>query len=178
MSKKAIVITDQGFEDEEVIYIVIRLYEAGFKIYIATQDKKLVFGRLQFPLENLVKYYATLIDANQLDDKKYDLVVIPGGFEAPDRVRQQQHVLEFIKRMYATKKIVAAICHGPWVLISAGLTKGKKVTSYKGMKDDLINSGAIYLDQAVVIDGNIITSRHPTDMGVFMKTIIKKVSAN
>ena len=85
---RAVVITAEGFEDEEVIYPVIRLKEEGFAVDIATKDKKLVLGRLNFPLELIVRYYGTLVDATKLDAKNYELVLIPGGFEAPDRMRQ------------------------------------------------------------------------------------------
>lgn len=171
---RAVVITAEGFEDEEVIYPVIRLKEEGFAVDIATKDAKLVNGRLNFPLELIVRYYGTLVDAKKLDPKNYDLVLIPGGFEAPDRVRQVSEILEFVRRMYKHKKIVAAFCHGPWVLISAGIVKDKKIAGYIGIRDDINNAGAIYTDKAAVIDGNIITARHPRDIADLMKAIISK----
>jgi len=171
---RAAVITAEGFEDEEVIYPVIRLKEAGFTVDIATKDAKLVSGRLNFPLELIVRYYGVLVDAKKLKTKDYDLVLIPGGFEAPDRIRQIPEVLEFVKQMHKQKKIVAAFCHGPWVLISAGILKGKRATCYPGIKDDLKNAGAIYLDQPSVTDENIITARHPKDVTDLMKAILKK----
>lgn len=169
---KAVIITAEGFEDEEVIYPVIRLLEEGIKVDIATKEKQLVNGRVGFPLSLLVKYYAGLVDATKLQTDDYDVVIIPGGFEAPDRIRQIPEVLEFVKKMYKEKKIVAALCHGPWVLISANLIKGKKATGYPGIADDIKNAGAKYIDEPVVIDGNIITSRHPKDVGSFMKAIL------
>lgn len=172
--KRAVIITAEGFEDEEVIYPVIRLKEAGFTVDIATKGAKLVNGRLNFPLELIVRYYGTLVDALELNYNDYDLVLIPGGFEAPDRVRQIPEVLEFVKNMYKSGKIVSAFCHGPWVLISAGIIKNKKATGYIGIKDDLANAGAIYFDQPVVIDGNIITARHPRDVGELMKALLSK----
>lgn len=174
-TKRAVIITAEAFEDEEVMYPIMRLHEEGFIVDIATKDAKLVVGRLNFPLELMVRYYGTLVDAKKLDTKKYDMVMVPGGFEAPDRVRQIKEVLTFVQKMYKEKKIVAAFCHGPWVLISAGLLKGKKATGYVGIKDDIINAGAEYIDQPVVIDGNIITSRHPRDIGKFMKTVLAEM---
>mgnify|MGYP001577863637 CR=1 FL=1 len=171
---RAVVITAEGFEDEEVIYPVIRLKEAGFAVDIATKDKKLVLGRLNFPLELIVRYYGTLVDATKLDAKNYELVLIPGGFEAPDRMRQVPEILEFVRRMHKQKKIVSAFCHGPWVLISAGIVKGKKIAGYIGIKDDINNAGATYTDLPAVIDGNIITARHPRDVGDLMKAIFSK----
>ena len=171
---KAVVITAEGFEDEEVIYPVIRLKEEGFEVDIATKDAKTVLGRLNFPLELIVRYYGTLVDAKKLKADNYDLVLIPGGFEAPDRMRQVPEILEFVREMYKQKKIVSAFCHGPWVLISAGILKDKKATCYVGIKDDLINARAIYIDQPTVIDGNIITARHPRDVTDLMKAIFSK----
>ncbi|OGM97023.1 MAG: hypothetical protein A2817_00130 [Candidatus Yanofskybacteria bacterium RIFCSPHIGHO2_01_FULL_39_8b] len=172
--KKAVVITAEGFEDEEVIYPVIRLREEKFTVDIATKDAKLVNGRLNFPLELIVRYYGTLVDAKKLKPEDYDLVLIPGGFEAPDRVRQVPEILEFVKQMNKQKKVVAAFCHGPWVLISAGIVKNKKIAGYVGIKDDINNAGAIYTDQPAVIDGNIVTARHPRDVTELMKAIFSK----
>jgi len=172
---RAVVITAEGFEDEEVMYPVIRLREEGFKVDIATKDAKLVLGRLNFPLELIVRYYGTLVDAKNLNPNSYDLVLIPGGFEAPDRMRQVPEILKFVRDMHKQKKIVSAFCHGPWVLISAGIVKGKKIAGYIGIKDDINNSGAIYTDQPAVIDGNIITARHPRDITDLMKAIFLKL---
>ncbi len=172
--KRAVIITAEGYEDEEVIYPAIRLKEAGFEVYIATKDAKPVLGRLNFPLELIVKYYATLVDSLKLNPADYDMVLIPGGFEAPDRVRQQKPVLEFIKKMNRQKKVVSAFCHGPWVLISAGILKGKNATCYPGIVDDLKNAGAHYVDEPAVIDDNIITARHPRDVMNLMKAILSK----
>lgn len=141
---------------------------------IATKDAKPVNGRLNFPLELIIRYYGTLVDAKKLDAKNYDLVLIPGGFEAPDRVRQVPEILEFIRQMNKQKKVISAFCHGPWVLISARIVKGKKIAGYIGIKDDINNAGAIYTDQPAVTDGNIITARHPRDVGDLMKAILLK----
>lgn len=175
---KAVIITAEGFEDEEVMYPVIRLVEEGYDVSIATKDKKMVKGRLNFPLELLINYYAKHVDALHLSESDFDIVLVPGGFEAPDRVRQIPEVLEFVRSMYERGKIVAAFCHGPWVLISSGILKGKQATCYQGIIDDLKNAGAIYLDQPVVKDGVIITSRHPRDVGEFMRALIAASKEN
>jgi protease I len=165
--KRAVIITGPGFEDAELIYPYYRLQEAGFTVDLATKDKCDVVGKWGYPLK------ATL-DTKELNEKNYDLVVVPGGHEAPDRVRQIEDVLRFVRDMNNKNKVIAAICHGPWVLISAGIIKGKRATCYKGCKDDLINGGAIYLDQSVVVDGNIITSQHFRDLAPWMKEVLKK----
>lgn len=177
MQKKVVILTAEGYEDEEVIYPVIRLNEEGYSVDIATKDAKPVLGRLNFPLELIVKYYGTLVDAKKLNPDDYSLVLIPGGFEAPDRLRQIPEVLDFVKAMYEQGKIVAAYCHGPWVLISAKIVSGKKVTCYPGIIDDVKNAGADYQDVPAVIDGNIITARHPRDVGAFMKAVLSKLNA-
>lgn len=175
-SRRAVVITAEGFEDEEVIYPVIRLKEAGFEVDIATKGAKPVLGRLNFPLELIVRYYGKLVDALTLKSEDYNMVLIPGGFEAPDRVRQLPEVLEFVRKMNSEGKVVASFCHGPWVLISAGILKGRNATCYVGIIDDLKNSGANYIDEPAVVDGNIITARHPRDVGDLMKAILAKFS--
>ncbi|MBI3619770.1 type 1 glutamine amidotransferase [Candidatus Roizmanbacteria bacterium] len=165
--KKAVIITGPGFEEAEVIYPFYRLIEAGFSVEIATKNKSEVKGKHGLPL-------TATVDALSLVESDYHLVVIPGGYEAPDRVRQIKAVLVFIREMNKKNKIIAAVCHGPWVLISAGIMKGRKATCYKGCKDDLINAGAVYLEIDVVVDGNIITSPHFKTMAPWMKAIILK----
>ena len=174
--QRGVIITAEGFEDEEVMYPIMRLREEKIVIDIATKDAKLVNGRLGFPLELMVRYYGALVDAKKLDSSAYDFVLLPGGFEAPDRVRQIPEVLSFVRTMHQQNKTVAAFCHGPWILISAGLLKGRRATGYVGIKDDIINSGAEYLDEPVVIDGNIVTSRHPRDIGVFMRAVLTHIA--
>ncbi|MDD2427351.1 MAG: type 1 glutamine amidotransferase, partial [Eubacteriales bacterium] len=104
----------------------------------------------------------------------YDALVIPGGF-SPDYMRRNPATVEFVRAMVAADKVVAAICHAPWMLASADAIRGKKVTSFFSIKDDLINAGADWVDQEVVVDGKIITSRNPKDLPVFLKTIIKQL---
>jgi protease I len=98
-------------------------------------------------------------------------VIVPGGY-APDRLRRYQEVLDFVREAYDKGRIVASICHGPWVLISAGILKGKEVTCFKAIKDDVMNAGGNYVDREVVIDDNLITSRYPDDLPAFCKEII------
>jgi protease I len=104
------------------------------------------------------------------DPVLFDAVVIPGGY-APDMMRRNPAMIDFVKAMAAKGKVVAAICHGPWIPASAGILKGKKATSYFAIKDDVTNAGATWLDKEVVVDGNLITSRHPYDLPAFCKQI-------
>ena len=169
MAFKAVIITGPKFQDEEVIYPYYRLLEEGFKLDVATKDKAVVYGKYGIPV-------APTIDVKDLKTANYDLVVLPGGQEAPDRVRQIKEVLAFVKGMFDEGKIVAAICHGPWITISAGIMRGKRATCYVGMMDDLKNAGAIYLDEPVVVDGNLITSPHYRNNGDFMKAIFEQMA--
>jgi len=165
--KKVVIITAQGFQDEEFIYPYYRLLEEGFHVDVATKDKAVAHGKFGIPA-------TPTVDAKDLKEKDYDLVILPGGHEAPDRVRQIKEVLTFVKAMNEKGKIVAAICHGPWIAISAGIVKGRKATCYQGMADDLRNAGAFYVDAPVVVDGNFITSPHYRNNGDFMKAVLDK----
>ena len=166
MAKRAAIITAQGFQDEELIYPYYRLREAGIEVDVATKDKAAVTGKYGVPAR-------PTIGTDDLKADNYDVVILPGGFEAPDRVRLLPEVLEFVRQMDARGKIVAAICHGPWVLISAGITKGRKMTAYWSIEADVRNSGADYQHKApVVVDGNLITSPHYNNNGDFMKAVL------
>ncbi|MDD5688020.1 MAG: type 1 glutamine amidotransferase [Elusimicrobia bacterium] len=165
--KKAVIITGPNFQDEEFIYPFYRLQEAGFYVDVAVKNKELIKGKYGLPVK-------PTIDVKDLRESDYDLVVLPGGHEAPDRVRQIKEVLDFVKSMYEKGKIVSTICHGPWILISAGIVKGKKISGYIGIKDDIINAGAIYVDAPVVVDGNIISSPHYKYNGDWMRETLKK----
>lgn len=165
--KRAVIITGQHFQDEEYIYPYYRLLEAGFLLDVATKDKTVVYGKYGIPAK-------PTIDTKDLKESNYDLVVLPGGHEAPDRVRQDENVLRFVREMHEHNKVVAAICHGPWIMISAKIVKGKKVTGYIAIKDDLINAGAEYIEADVVVDGNIVTSPHYKNNGDFMRETLNK----
>ena len=167
--KKVAIITGPGFEEAEVIIPMMYLPAEGFDVHVMTSSDAAVVGKHGFPL----KPTHLLTDLSVL---KYDAVVIPGGYEAPDRVRQKKEAVTFIKKMFDAGKIVAGICHGPWVLISSGIMKGKRATCYPGMKDDLINAGARYTNDPVVIDENLITADRPATSGYWVKAIIQALS--
>lgn len=170
--KRVIIITAEAFEDEEVIYPVLRLREEGIEVTLATPGAKLVVGRVSYPLERLVKYFAPLVDTASLDPDKFEAVIVPGGFEAPDRLRMDGPTIEFVRAMDAAGKLVASICHGPRVLISAGVLHGRAATGHVSVAEDIRNSGADYRDEPVVADGHVITAQHPRDTGAFMRAVI------
>jgi intracellular protease, PfpI family len=163
--KKVLVIAGPMYEDRELFCPYYRFLEAGATVKIAGIGEKEYKG----------KYGVTVQVDGQCEDfvkDKWDLVLIPGGW-APDKIRGNEAALEIVRTTFRNKGIVASICHGPWVLASAGVVKGKKVTSYKNIKDDLINAGATWVDQEVVVDDNLITSRTPSDLPAFCREAVK-----
>ena len=167
MAKRTVIITGPGFQDEEVVYPYYRLLEEGYNVDIATKDGAVVNGKYGVPAR------ATMATTDLKADS-FDAVILPGGFEAPDRVRLLPEVLEFVCNMDEQKKLVAAICHGPWIMISAGICKGRKMTAFWSIEADLRNAGADYQHKApLVIDGNFITSPHYNNNGDFMKAVVE-----
>lgn len=163
--KRAVILIADEHHDLEVWYPILRLREAGWTAVTAGIDSKRDYtGKFGYPI-----VVDTLID--EVQTKDFDAVIIPGGW-APDYIRRSQVAVEFVSQMARAGKIVAAICHGGWVLVSANVLKGKQATSAPSIKDDLINAGALWLDKDVVFDDNIITSRKPDDLPIFCKTIL------
>jgi len=167
--KKVAILVAHEFEDIEVLYPLLRLSEEGAGIILATLHTGF------HPRREGKRFIHLTIDRLNVDE--VDCVIIPGGF-APDRLRIDQTTLNIVKGAYNKGKVVAAICHGPQVLISAGIIKGKKATGYAAVKDDLVNAGAEFLDVPVIRDGNIITSRVPDDLPQFCQEIIKALEGS
>ncbi|MCD6363946.1 MAG: type 1 glutamine amidotransferase [Synergistetes bacterium] len=165
--KRIGILVEDLFEDLELWYPTLRMREEGAEVKLIGPAKKTYKGKHGLPAE------ADLTSA-EANPEEFDAIIIPGGY-SPDRMRRDAKLIEFVKKMGESGKVVAAICHGPWMLISAGLLKGKKATSFFAIKDDLINAGASYLDKEVVVDENIITSRTPKDLPAFCKAIIEKL---
>jgi len=173
MNKKvrvAILIED-FYQDLEVWYPLLRLREEGFEVVTVEPN-----GRKEYRGKN---GYPIVVDRsiNEISAKEFDGVVIPGGW-APDKLRLSKKVLQFVKELFDEGKIVASICHGGWVLASAGICKGKTLTSYIAIKDDLVNAGANFVDKEVVRDGNLITSRKPDDLPAFCRMMIAALKEN
>lgn len=168
--KRVAVLAADMYEDLELWYPYYRLKEAGAEVLIVGPG----FG----PNEVTSKHgYPAIIDmrAKKADPDRFDAVVIPGGY-APDLLRRCTATLDFVKGMAKEGKVVAAICHAGWVLISAGIIEGKRATSFFSIKDDMINAGADWIDAEVVVDGYLITSRTPSDLPAFCSAIIKSLS--
>ncbi len=165
--KKALILTGKQVQDHEFIYPYYRLQEAGFQVEIAVRNKETVMGQL-----GAAKIVPTQ-DISGLHVEDYDVLVIPGGAKCQEYLRQDQEALDFITKFNATGKPIASICHGAQMLISAKVVKGRRVSGYYSIKDDINNAGATYVDEPAVIDGNLVTTAHYKHLGPWMKATLK-----
>jgi len=166
--KRAAVLVEQMYQELEVWYPVYRLREAGCKVTLVGPEASQNYpSKLGYPVKSDKA-------ARDVSADDFDLLVIPGGY-APDHMRRSEPMIRLVSSMAEQGKIVAAICHGGWMLCSTQALKGRKATCFFAIKDDMINAGAKYVDAEVVRDGNIITSRKPDDLPAFMQTIIQAV---
>lgn len=162
---KAAIFVDSLFQDLEVMYPYYRLVEAGFAVDLIGPERGRTYnGKFGYPALAGKSY-------QEAKESDYDLLVIPGGF-APDKIRMDKDAKRLTWDMFQAGKAVGAICHGPWVLVSAGVAKGRQVTSYAAIKDDLVNAGGLWQDAEVVVDANLVTSRKPDDLPAFMKALL------
>ena len=168
---RAVIITGPGFQDHDVIYTYYRVKEAGFEVEIATAGGQPVTGKygVGVPLDKRAKPCISFAD---LDVNSFDLVILTGGHEAPDRVRQDRGVLQFVREMDAAGKVVAGLCHGPWIMVSAGIMRGRRACAYVGMRDDMMNAGADVEEADVIVDRNMVTCSYYGAVGPFMQTVI------
>ncbi len=163
--KHAVVLAENLYNEFELWYPVYRLRGTGMKVEIVgTGSASTYTSKHGLPVQ-------VDASADQINPKDVDVVVIPGGY-APDMLRRYPAVLKLVREAFNAGKVVAAICHAGWVLASAGVARGRTVTSVAAIKDDMINAGAKWVDQEVVIDGNLITSRKPDDLPAFADAII------
>ena len=186
--KRILFLVAHEFEDIELWYPLLRLSEEGARCYIlalkeglhtrpALPDKYVTgrFGTTVPPLVHQEGKRFSLVNLGDPEVQEMDALVIPGGY-SPDALRLNLKVLELVRHYADSGKVVAAICHGPQVLISAGLAKGRKMTAYAAVKDDLINAGAEYVDEPAVVDEKIVTGRVPDDLPEFCRAIIDVLS--
>lgn len=166
--KRVAVLAEEFYEDLELWYPVLRLREAGAEVRIVGPKAETYKSKHGYP----AKADAAV---DQVGVDEFDAVVIPGGY-SPDHMRRHQAMVDFVREAGQKGKIVAAICHAGWMLASAGIIRGKRVTCFFSIKDDVVNAGGEYEDSEVVQDGNIITSRQPDDLPAFCRTIIGALS--
>jgi protease I len=169
------VLTADGFEQVEVTRPVKALEKHGAEVEIVSLRPGTIQGmKLLVPGEE-VRVDRTVAAA---DPDDYDALYIPGGFIAPDFIRQSERSLEFVRAFDAEHKPIATICHGPWVLISAGLVEGRRLTSWPGVRDDVRNAGGEWVNEAVVVDDNWISSRGPQDLRGFDRAIVEHLASH
>ncbi len=169
--KSVAVLIEQKYEELEVWYPVYRLREAGCKVVLVGPEA----GRT-YPSK--LGYPATAhVAAKDVKASDFAAVIIPGGF-CPDYIRRSEAMLKLVRDADALKKPLSAICHGPWVLCSTHALKGRKATGFSSIKDDMVNAGATFVDEEVVVDGHVITSRKPDDLPAFVRAVILMASSS
>jgi protease I len=164
---KALIISADNFEDTELLVPYYRLKEAGIEVAVASLSRRAIKGK---------HGYAVAVDRtlDEIYPDDYAILVLPGG-AAPALVRKEPKALEIAQYFFDRSKPVAAICHGPQILISAGLLQGRRATCYRSVADELKKAGAQYEDEEVVVDANLVTSRQPADLPAFMRAIMKQL---
>jgi len=165
-AKKIAIMVDEMYQVLEVWYPYYRLKETGLDVdFVAGEAKKEYHSKEGYPCMSDISAKAANAD-------DYDCMIVPGGF-APDFMRRNEEVVKFANDMVDAGKVIAAICHGGWLLCSTNVYKGKKATCFMAIKDDIKNAGAQYVDDECVVDGNLITSRKPDDLPAFCTAILK-----
>lgn len=170
--KKIAILATDGFEQSELVEPRKALDQAGATtVVVAPKPGSIRAWKLK-DWGDTVNVNQTL---DQADPQEFDALVLPGGVMNPDHLRMEPKAVEFVRQFTTSGKPVAAICHGPWTLVEAGVVKGKTVTSWPSLKTDLTNAGAKWVDQEVVSDGPFITSRNPQDIPAFSRTLIEAI---
>ncbi len=169
---KILLIATHGFEQSELEFPRDQLRAKGATLHVATPDGEAIKGWEGSDWGRDAEADAKISDVSADD---YDALVIPGGQINPDLLRVDEDVLELVKSFHDQGKIIAAVCHAPWVLVEAGILKGRDATSYHSIKRDVINAGANWIDEPVVVDQGIITSRQPEDLKAFVSKIVEEI---
>jgi protease I len=168
MPKTILILIENEFRDEEALYPYYRFKEAGYKVRLVGPEKgKEYKGKFGVVLKSD-------LSASDINTEDVTALIIPGGY-APDKMRINKDMVDLVKNAFLKGKIIAAICHGGWMLAEADIIRGKNVTGYKAIATDLKNAGGNYIDSEVVVDGNIVTSRTPADLPAFCSSILKLI---
>ena len=170
--KRIAILAEEDFEDAELVEPMKAMKDAGAQVMVVGSGSKQSYKSKRGTVTITVD-----ADADRVNAEYFDAVIVPGGY-APDKMRLHQPMIDLVKVAYDSGRIVAAVCHGPQLLISADIVRGQRLTSWPSIAVDLKNAGAIWVDEPVVQDGNLITSRKPVDLPRFNKAIIKALSAD
>ncbi len=163
--RKVVILVEKMYNDREFWYPYYRLKEAGALVRVVAPEAGATYtGAAGIDVRSEAA-------ASEVDPDDYDGLVIPGGY-APDHMRRDPAMVDLVRRMAAGGKVVAAICHAGWMLVSAGVLRGKTATAFYAIRDDIVNAGAEWVDREVVVDGKLVTSRQPDDLPAFLKAII------
>ena len=171
--KRVAILATDGFEQVELTEPLNNLRSAGAQVDVIAPNAGKIQGMNHHEKGDMIKVDLTFAEA---EAENYDCLVLPGGVANPDVLRTDRDAVDFVEYFNQTGKLVAAICHGPWTLIEADMVRGRTVTSWPSLKTDLRNAGASWVDQELVIDDNLITSRKPDDLAVFCNAIIEVLS--
>ncbi len=169
MAQRIMILATNGFEQSELMEPKAKLEQAGYETVVVSPEDGTITGWDQKDWGKSVKVDLTLAEA---EAGEFDALLMPGGQINPDILRMEEKAVQLVRDFCAAGKPVAAICHAPWLLVEADVVKGKDVTSWPSVRTDLKNAGANVLDQQVVVDGNLITSRNPDDIPAFSKALI------
>tara|TARA_B100000131_G_C17903873_1_gene527564 strand:+ start:198 stop:734 length:537 start_codon:yes stop_codon:yes gene_type:complete len=176
MIKKALIISGNLAQDHEFIYPFYRLLEEEFIVDVCMNEGIKVKGFLGTDLPPNKEHPVLKIE--NVKSSNYDLLILPGGVKAMEKVRQNKNIINFISNFHKEKKVIGCICSGAQLLISAKIVKGKKISGYYSMKDDIINAGGDYQDLPAVVDDRIITTAHYKDLGPWMKAVLSEYYKN
>ncbi|PYZ95235.1 protease [Salipaludibacillus keqinensis] len=167
--KKVLTVIEHEFEDSELIYPHYRLQEEGAISHIAGKEAETTYtGKNGVPVVSDYSF-------EQINIEEYDAILVPGGW-APDKLRRYKEVLAMVTYMHEQKRVIGQICHAGWVLISADILKGKNVTSTPGIKDDMVNAGATWHNEEVVVDGPLVSSRRPPDLPAYGRALVEAIA--
>jgi protease I len=173
---RILIMATDGFEQSELMVPLQKLKEAGANVEVAAPKSRMSPGEIRgWDEKDWGKSVPVDKDLESVDPAEYDALVLPGGQINPDKLRVESGAVEIVRAFASTGKVVAAICHAPWLLVEAGIIKGRRCTSYHSIKTDVINAGGLWRDETVVTDQGIVTSRNPGDLDAFVTKIIEEV---